>query len=522
MSLNIYKIFFRDKKTLYLSIVKIFLSIVICCSKYILLVYLFGEILVCISGVCKYKDFLIIILMNILCVVSRLLAQSIETYYVNDTLKISLEKISLKEIFCHIRKMPFDDYGEKNEFNINFIKTNLYTIVDNIASIFAHIFLLILTLIYVMEFSYLYLIVLVFPLLSVFVNKIIAKSEVKVAENESGILQTIREMKKITNDKKILTFFCNYSLSKKFIDYKSLEFNKSLSLNKKNRQVVFALYLLSSLLRVCAVFFTAVFISIYLIKHGVINIIDIVVIINACNMLAGTVSTIITKTMQNTVFLKTIGKIWGEISKYDVLKIDNNIYSIELENISYKYKDSEKTMKYNLSIKSGDKKVIIGDNGSGKSTLLKIILGYIKPCSGNIFINGKSIKDFYCLNSAVSMFEPYPLLNMTCEDYISEKSYHNIENAEYSDILNSLGLNKTTNINFGKKLSAGTAQALNLIRILYSKKEFVVLDEPTSKLNSKLAILLIKKMIDKKDIVLIATHDEKIIAIFENDNIISF
>lgn len=84
-----------------------------------------------------------------------------------------------------------------------------------------------------MEFSYLYLIVLVFPLLSVFVNKIIAKSEVKVAENESGILQTIREMKKITNDKKILTFFCNYSLSKKFIDYKSLEFNKSLSLNKK-------------------------------------------------------------------------------------------------------------------------------------------------------------------------------------------------------------------------------------------------------------------------------------------------
>lgn len=59
---------------------------------------------------------------------------------------------------------------------------------------------------------------------------------------------------------------------------------------------------------------------------------------------------------------------------------------IEIEDLSYKYKNETKALKkINLTIKEGEVISIIGKNGSGKSTLAKLIAGIIKPSSRKSF-----------------------------------------------------------------------------------------------------------------------------------------
>lgn len=57
----------------------------------------------------------------------------------------------------------------------------------------------------------------------------------------------------------------------------------------------------------------------------------------------------------------------------------------------------------NLEIHKGEKIAIIGDNGSGKSTLLSMLLRFIEPEQGNIYIDGVDIKE-YDIDQYRSMF----------------------------------------------------------------------------------------------------------------------
>ena len=71
------------------------------------------------------------------------------------------------------------------------------------------------------------------------------------------------------------------------------------------------------------------------------------------------------------------------------LKFDNKI---DLLNISYKYGKSNYVLKNaNLLIKKNSFIAITGKSGSGKTTLLKLILGLLKPTTGNILLDNKSI-----------------------------------------------------------------------------------------------------------------------------------
>ena len=57
---------------------------------------------------------------------------------------------------------------------------------------------------------------------------------------------------------------------------------------------------------------------------------------------------------------------------------------LELENISYKYKNDLILNKINLKINSGEKIALLGKSGSGKTTLISILNGTIKPTQGEL------------------------------------------------------------------------------------------------------------------------------------------
>ena len=44
-----------------------------------------------------------------------------------------------------------------------------------------------------------------------------------------------------------------------------------------------------------------------------------------------------------------------------------------------------------LSVRKGERKVVIGPNGSGKSTLMKTAVGLLRPLSGQILLNGRDV-----------------------------------------------------------------------------------------------------------------------------------
>ena len=65
---------------------------------------------------------------------------------------------------------------------------------------------------------------------------------------------------------------------------------------------------------------------------------------------------------------------------------------LEMKNIVKTYGKLLANDNINIDLKKGEILAICGENGAGKSTLMKILYGLEKPDSGEIIINGKSVK----------------------------------------------------------------------------------------------------------------------------------
>lgn len=204
---------------------------------------------------------------------------------------------------------------------------------------------------------------------------------------------------------------------------------------------------------------------------------------------------------------------------------------IKIEGIKFSYGNKEILKNINLEIKKGKMIGILGPNGCGKSTLLKNILGYLKPSSGNIFINNKktdsiSSKELAKLVSLVpqksSLMSP-----MTVEDFVlmgrlphltsSWSGYRGEDFKIVKDKLNFLELNK-----FEKRvalsLSGGEFQRVLLARALVQDTELLLLDEPTSALDLNHAVEIlnsVKMLVSNHGITGVAVlHDLNLASMF--------
>ena len=65
---------------------------------------------------------------------------------------------------------------------------------------------------------------------------------------------------------------------------------------------------------------------------------------------------------------------------------------IVFENICKSYGKTHVVKNLNLTIKEGERLIILGPSGCGKSTTLRMIAGLEKPTSGNIYMDGKCVK----------------------------------------------------------------------------------------------------------------------------------
>jgi len=207
----------------------------------------------------------------------------------------------------------------------------------------------------------------------------------------------------------------------------------------------------------------------------------------------------------------------SEYSKINV-KNDLNIKnSLTLKDIELIYDYNNKGIKdINICIECPSLFLLVGPSGSGKSTLLNIISGIIKPQKGEIIFFKKGSQTFPKVSY---LNQEYSLFNTTIAENIAfgvEKQ--NINYVHLKAVLKQVELynyvrtlkNKVHEKvgENGCNLSIGQRQRVALARALYFNPDILILDEPTSSIDTKNERKIISTIINlsKEIIVIMATH----------------
>lgn len=207
-----------------------------------------------------------------------------------------------------------------------------------------------------------------------------------------------------------------------------------------------------------------------------------------------------------------------EVSNINLESIDN----IEFKNLSFSYDDRKVLNNINLSINKGSLFAIAGESGLGKSTFAKVLFKNLDDYSGEILIDGKSLRDFSKSDINALGFYVSPdsyVFNESIMDNLKKAtklSEHEIlEWIEEKHILKFVktlpdGFNTIIGEN-GKLISPGQRQQIICVRSLLADRKIYIFDEMTSSVDTEneIAILDLIKMISKNSIVMFISHKMK-------------
>ena len=189
---------------------------------------------------------------------------------------------------------------------------------------------------------------------------------------------------------------------------------------------------------------------------------------------------------------------------------------IHIQNASKSFKGHHAVQDLDLAVNEGEILGLLGANGAGKSTTINMLLGFLKPDSGQVQI---ADKDCYKHSAEVRKLIGYIPENVNLYPYMSgieNLSYFcslaglSYSSSELADFLSTCSLQSEAHNQKVSGYSKGMRQKVG-IAIAYAKKARVyLLDEPASGLDpmasNELSILL-KKLANEGAAILMASHD---------------
>lgn len=169
-----------------------------------------------------------------------------------------------------------------------------------------------------------------------------------------------------------------------------------------------------------------------------------------------------------------------------------SIPALRFEHVSRYFGDVKAVEDANLEIQDGEFFSMLGPSGSGKTTCLRMIAGFDRPTSGNIFLYGQDVSDLPPYERNVNtVFQDYALFpHMTVEDNIAYglmiKGVPKKDRFKQVDEM--LDLVRLPGFGYRKpsQLSGGQRQRVALARALINHPKVLLLDEPLGALDLKL------------------------------------
>ena len=234
-------------------------------------------------------------------------------------------------------------------------------------------------------------------------------------------------------------------------------------------------------------------------------------------------------------------------NKPTINKFNKNIFSIKLQDISFKYPGTKNYLIENFSyeFRNGRSYALVGKSGSGKSTLIDLFLNLLSPSRGSIIINNRYelIKDYkessstrflrsnsfligqndYHIGSTIREILEISMDNLDDQDFLKRLKYAS-KKLELDELFKDQFLDKYIGEN-ASKISGGQRQRLFLIKAFMSRKKIFIFDEVTSSLDQNSEKLVLDLIFDsdflvKDKIFIFSTHSQ---VLAENcDEIINF
>lgn len=229
--------------------------------------------------------------------------------------------------------------------------------------------------------------------------------------------------------------------------------------------------------------------------------------------------------------------------------IPENDCTLELKNVSFQYKDSEKYVLKDVSmtIRKGEKIALVGENGAGKTTLIKLIMRLYDVTEGSITFGGVDIRKLNIrayrekIGAVFQDFQIYgaSLAENVKMDFVNEnnpddreKVFAALEKADFGNKLANLsgGIDTELTKEFsdsGTMLSGGESQKAAIARMFMRNMPIAILDEPSSALDPIAEYRLNKSMLENAEnqaVILIShrlstTKDADRIILLENGSI---
>ena len=189
---------------------------------------------------------------------------------------------------------------------------------------------------------------------------------------------------------------------------------------------------------------------------------------------------------------------------------------INSNNLNKSYKNTVAVKNINFKIAKGQTIGLLGPNGCGKSTTIGMLLGLIKPTSGNVFINGQNMETNRTnLLQKINFISPYIELpkKLTIEENLNVYGrMYGVKKLEkkINELMDILKLTEFKKRKTGE-LSSGQKNRVSLAKALINDPEILLLDEPTASLDPDVGDY-VRSIIEnfssnKQKTILIASHN---------------
>ena len=194
---------------------------------------------------------------------------------------------------------------------------------------------------------------------------------------------------------------------------------------------------------------------------------------------------------------------------------------IEFKNVSKRYDGHAAVSELNLTIYQGEFFVLVGGSGSGKSTTLRMINALTEPTDGDVYFNGRRIKDYdirplrHRIGYVLQQIALFPTMTVAqnielMPDILGWDKAQRKERV--GELLELVGLSPAQYQNrYPHELSGGEQQRVGILRAIAAKPDILLMDEPFSALDplARASLQETVSLIHKKlgTTIVFVTHD---------------